>query len=56
MAVGNAVPEVRARAHWVARKRGGDGAVREFAEALLDARGERAARVEAYLNAREEES
>ena len=53
-AVANAVPEVRALAHWVARRRGGKGAVREFAEALLSARGEWGARVSAYLAGREE--
>src|SRR5690606_14844560 len=44
--VANAVPEVKALARWSSRRRGGDGAVREFAEALLHARGEWAARVE----------
>ncbi len=33
----NAHPAVRARAHWVSRLAGGDGAVREFCEALMDA-------------------
>ena len=55
-AVANAVPEVRAHAHWVATRKGGHGAVREFAEALLRARGEWSARVAAYLAEREEES
>jgi len=40
VAVANAVPEVRAVAKWVTSRRGGDGAVREFAEALLRARGQ----------------
>ncbi len=31
----DAVPEVRAVAHWVSRARGGDGAVRELAEVVL---------------------
>ena len=53
-AVANAVAEVRARARWVATRRGGDGAVREFAEALLQARGEWAAAVAAYVRGREE--
>lgn len=53
-AVANAVPEVRAHACWTATRVGGYGAVREFAEALLRARGEWSARVEAYLAAREE--
>lgn len=48
-AVANAVPEVRAVARWTARRRGGDGAVREFAEALLHVRGQWSARVHAYL-------
>ncbi len=39
-AVANAVPEVRALAAWVGTVPGGHGAVREFAEALLGARGE----------------
>ena len=54
-AVGNAVPEVRAAARWVAERRGGAGAVREFAEALLQARGEWEATVERYVAAREGE-
>jgi 3-deoxy-D-manno-octulosonate 8-phosphate phosphatase (KDO 8-P phosphatase) len=49
VAVANAVPEVRAVAHWITRRNGGHGAVREFAEALLRARGEWRRRVEAYL-------
>lgn len=52
-AVANAVPEVRALAHWVAIRRGGHGAVREFAEALLRARGEWNGRVDGYVGARE---
>ncbi len=39
-AVVGAVPEVRAGADWVGTVPGGEGAVREFAEALLVARGE----------------
>lgn len=39
-AVVNAVPEVRAAAAWVGTVSGGRGAVREFAEALLVARGQ----------------
>jgi 3-deoxy-D-manno-octulosonate 8-phosphate phosphatase (KDO 8-P phosphatase) len=39
MAVGNAVAEVRAAASYVTRAHGGNGAVREVAEALLKARG-----------------
>ena len=37
VAVANARPEVLAAAHWVTRRPGGDGAVREVAEALLHA-------------------
>ena len=33
----DAVPEVKAVAHWVSRSRGGDGAVRELAEVVLKA-------------------
>jgi 3-deoxy-D-manno-octulosonate 8-phosphate phosphatase (KDO 8-P phosphatase) len=35
----DAVEDVRARAHWVSRHGGGRGAVREFVELLLAARG-----------------
>ena len=52
VAVANAVPEVRAVARWQTRTRGGAGAVREFAEALLRARGEWASRVDAYVGER----
>ena len=47
-AVANAVPEIRALARWIGDRRGGEGAAREFAEALLRARGEWGALVEAY--------
>jgi 3-deoxy-D-manno-octulosonate 8-phosphate phosphatase (KDO 8-P phosphatase) len=53
-AVANAVAEVRAEALWTATRRGGNGAVRELAEALLVARGEWAAAVDAYVRGREE--
>ena len=56
VAVANAVPEVRAIARWVSRRRGGEGAVREFTEALLAARGEWSRRVEAYLAERDDAS
>lgn len=39
VAPANARPEVTAAAHWVTKARGGDGAFREVAEALLKARG-----------------
>ena len=40
VAVANAVPEVLAVADWTTQARGGGGALREFARALLSARGE----------------
>jgi 3-deoxy-D-manno-octulosonate 8-phosphate phosphatase (KDO 8-P phosphatase) len=52
-AVGNAVPEVRAEATWVARRQGGAGAVREFAEALLKSRGVWSESVRRYVGERE---
>jgi 3-deoxy-D-manno-octulosonate 8-phosphate phosphatase (KDO 8-P phosphatase) len=39
LAPSDAVAEVRRAAHWVSRRRGGDGAVREAVEMLLRARG-----------------
>jgi 3-deoxy-D-manno-octulosonate 8-phosphate phosphatase (KDO 8-P phosphatase) len=39
VAVADAVPEVRAAAHWVTGNRGGQGAVREVCDLLLKARG-----------------
>jgi 3-deoxy-D-manno-octulosonate 8-phosphate phosphatase (KDO 8-P phosphatase) len=51
--VGNATSDARACAVWAARREGGRGAVREFAEALLSARGAWAERVEAYVRDRE---
>ena len=38
LAPANAVAEVRRAAHWVSRRRGGDGAVRDAVELLLRAR------------------
>lgn len=52
VAVANAVPEVRAASRWTTRRRGGHGAVREFAEALLRARGDWSRLVEEYCRAR----
>lgn len=52
VAVANAVPEVRAAARWQTRRKGGDGAVREFAEALLRARGEYLGRIDEYVRER----
>ena len=51
--VGNATADARACAAWAAGREGGRGAVREFAEALLGARGQWAERVEAYVRDRE---
>lgn len=48
VAVANAVPEVKAVAKWHTVRPGGRGAGREFAEALLAARGEWADLVDAY--------
>jgi len=53
-AVGNAVTEVKALATWTATRKGGSGAVREFAEALLQSRGEWVQLVEDYLRERQE--
>lgn len=47
-AVANGVAEVRALAKWVGSRRGGEGAAREFAEALLKARREWTERVREY--------
>lgn len=55
VAVANAAPEVRALARWVTKRRGGSGAVREFAESLLQARGQWAAAVDRYVGEREGE-
>lgn len=49
VAVGNAVPEIRAVASLRLSRGGGNGAVREFAELLLKARGEWKAVCEAYV-------
>ena len=52
--VQNAVPEVRAVVAYVTSKAGGFGAVREFAEVLLKARGEWDEAVYQYLSERDE--
>ena len=49
VAVGNAVPEVKAAARLHLQRRGGHGAVREFCELLLRARGEWDAVCEEYV-------
>lgn len=51
-AVSNAQPEIRERALWISQRAGGHGAAREFARALLRARGEWDQRVAAYVDAR----
>jgi 3-deoxy-D-manno-octulosonate 8-phosphate phosphatase (KDO 8-P phosphatase) len=48
-AVPDAAPEVLATAAWTGTRAGGSGVVREFAEALLHARGEWTPLVEAYV-------
>jgi len=52
VSVGNAVPEVRAVCALKLSRHGGRGAVREFAELLLKARGEWKAVSEAYVTER----
>lgn len=52
--VGNATSDARACALWAGTRHGGHGAVREFAEALLTARGQWAEAVEAYVREREQ--
>ncbi len=53
--VGNAVPEVRREVLITTRSSGGNGAVREFARVLLEARGQWDELVEAYCAARSED-
>lgn len=53
VAVANAVPEVLASARWRTSRPGGRGAVREFAEALLKARGQWNDLVDEYCRERE---
>lgn len=53
VAVANAVTELKAVAHVVTERRGGEGAVREFAEALLQARGVWSGLVADYVRERE---
>lgn len=52
VAVGNAVPEIREAARVQLHRAGGRGAVREFAELLLKARGEWARVTEEYVASR----
>jgi 3-deoxy-D-manno-octulosonate 8-phosphate phosphatase (KDO 8-P phosphatase) len=51
-AVANATDPVRAIARWESTKRGGHGAVREFCDALLAARGDLESVVERYVSER----
>jgi 3-deoxy-D-manno-octulosonate 8-phosphate phosphatase (KDO 8-P phosphatase) len=53
VAVANAVAEVREACAVTLTRHGGHGAVREFAELLLQARGEWSDRVEAYVRSRD---
>lgn len=52
VAVGNAVPEVARAATWQLQRTGGRGAIREFCEQLLTARGEWDSAVQRYLATR----
>ena len=54
VAVANAAPEILSHARWTTRLPGGEGAVRDFAEALLQARGQWDGLVEAYRRSREQ--
>lgn len=45
----DAEPDVRAHCDWISSRRGGHGAVREFAEMLLEWRGQRTAALARYL-------
>ncbi len=49
VAVGDAVEEVKNCAHYVTRKRGGQGAVRELCELILKAQGKWQERIQPYL-------
>jgi 3-deoxy-D-manno-octulosonate 8-phosphate phosphatase (KDO 8-P phosphatase) len=53
VAVQNAIPEIKALAKWTTKERGGDGAVREFAEELLKARGDWVRLVDEYVSKRD---
>jgi 3-deoxy-D-manno-octulosonate 8-phosphate phosphatase (KDO 8-P phosphatase) len=48
-AVSNAVPAIAELAHWQSSRPGGSGAVREFCDALLDARGDLSWVTEKYV-------
>ena len=51
-AVANATPPVASIADWQSTRRGGHGAVREFCDALLEARGELGDVIERYVQER----
>lgn len=55
IAVANAAPEIKERAHYTTQASGGNGAVREMCEWLLKARGEWEQAIESYLQSRREE-
>lgn len=54
VAVANAAPEIKERAHYITQAPGGNGAVREVCEWLLKARGEWERTIERYLQSRRE--
>lgn len=56
VAVANAAPEAKRAATLTLTRRGGEGAVREFCETLLRARGEWDAQVERYVASRAEDT
>ena len=56
VAVKNAIPEVKALAKWATSNNGGDGAVREFSEELLKARGDWVRLVDEYVRKRDADS
>ena len=51
MTVANGVAAVKREAHWASRHRGGEGAVREACELILDAQGKWEAIVQSYFSA-----
>ena len=53
VAVANAIPEIKALARFQTKREGGDGAVREFAEELLKARGDWVRLVDDYVRRRD---
>jgi 3-deoxy-D-manno-octulosonate 8-phosphate phosphatase (KDO 8-P phosphatase) len=53
VAVANGIAEIKALAKYVTQNRGGDGAVREFAEELLKARGDWVRLVDDYVRKRD---